>query len=157
MVFAKSWNLIKSADLQEFAKLKKYIPPQPLWSEYTVKLWSNCKVKLKNKQVYPHQSRCDVTTSQQIGTLSRSACDFSPESLWTLCQFINRIPIGAKKITLFKQHHPTFIKKYWKTVTHGANRAFWTFWNFAGGQRGQLFPRIFNFCKVSSRKTSPGA
>ena len=64
MVFAKSWNLIKSADLQEFAKLKKYIPPQPLWSEYTVKLWSNCKVKLKNKQVYPHQSRCDVITGR---------------------------------------------------------------------------------------------
>ena len=29
--------------------------------------------------MYPHQSRCDVTTLQQIGTLSRSACDFSPE------------------------------------------------------------------------------
>ena len=29
--------------------------------------------------MYPHQSRCDVTTSQQLGTLSRSACDFSPE------------------------------------------------------------------------------
>ena len=99
--------------------------------------------------MYPQQSRCDVTTSQQIGTLSRSACDFSPESLWTLCQFINRIPIGAKKITLFKQHHPTFIKNYWKTVTHGANWAFWTFWNFAGGQ---LFPRIFNFCKVLQEK-----
>ena len=39
--------------------------------------------------MYPQQSRCDVTTSQQIGTLSRSARDFSPEFCWAFWTFWN--------------------------------------------------------------------
>ena len=79
MVFDDLDSKQKAADPQKIRKIKHKPSATLQWSEYTVKFRSNCQVKFENKQVYPQQSRCDVITSQQIGTLSRSACDFSPE------------------------------------------------------------------------------